>query len=240
MRRLAALATGIAALTACEIVVGIKDKTTEADPAVPCADQPPYLFCEDFDEDGDAGATWEWDTPKGGATIESTTAESQTPPRSVAIANPPSSDASAQLGEPVGGLAQGFRLAFDLFVDEADFTSLPQVGVAQVLASGNSTQLDYVLGPGNTCQVQLWQSQTQLLTPTIPCPPLRTWTRVVLAYDKDEGLTVVEDDVTLFSSGPTTLGPPGDTTIIVGAVYVNPPGSIPFQADIDTVVMRGQ
>ena len=53
-------------------------------------------------------------------------------------------------------------------------------------------------------------------------------------------MSVIEDGNELFSSAAAAQGAPGDTEIILGAVYVNPPGSTPYQIDLDDVVMRGQ
>jgi hypothetical protein len=250
MRRLWLLPVALMAMTACELLVGIKDKTTGqatgadsgTDPSAPCGEQPAYLFCDDFDEEAEAGETWQWDTPKGGSSIEMTTAQAKTPPRSAAFVAPPSQEASAQLGQPVGVLQSGFRLAFDLFVDEPDLSSNAQVGVAQVLANGGNFSLNYVLGPGATCQLQVYGSTSQapILQQSLSLPPLQTWTRIVLVYDKVQGVSVIEDGDALFSSAAAAQGPPGDTEIILGAVFVNPPGSTPYQVDLDDIVMRGE
>ena len=114
--------------------------------------------------------------------------------------------------------------------------------MAQVLANGGSFSLNYVLGPGRTCQVQVYGSTSQAPTiqQSLQLPPLRTWTRIVLVYDKTQGVSVIEDGNELFSSAAAAQGAPGDTEIILGAVYVNPPGSTPYQIDLDDVVMRGQ
>jgi hypothetical protein len=245
MRRLVVLAAGLVAMTACELLVGIKDKTTGSDvtdPSVPCAQQPQFLFCDDFDEEIEAGDTWQWDTPKGGSSIEITKAQAKTPPNSAAFVAPPNQDVSAQLGQSVSNLQNGFRLAFDLYVDEPDLSSNAQVGVAQVLANGANLSVNYVLGPGSTCQLQVFEetSQTSIVTQSITAPPVQTWTRIVLVYDAVQGVSVIEDGIQLTSSAAAARGAPGDTEIILGAVYVNPPGSTPYQVDLDTVVMRGQ
>ncbi|HEY8090176.1 MAG TPA: hypothetical protein VIF09_20085 [Polyangiaceae bacterium] len=245
--RLAVLLAGLAALTACEAIVGIKDKTVAgggADPSAPCAQQPPYLFCDDFDQtqDVEAGSTWQWDTPKGGSAIELTTVQVKTPPRAVQIVSPPTQAASAQLGQPVGSLSTGFRLAFDLFVDQPDVGSIAEVAIAQVLAQGAALSINYVLGPGAQCQLFVYDtsSQATVIAQSLAAPPLRAWTRVVLVYDAAQGVSVLEDGASLFASASTARGAPGDTTLIVGAVYVNGTGTESLQVDVDDVVMRGQ
>lgn len=240
MRRIAWLAAPLVALAGCEVLVGIQDKSAVEDPSAPCAQQPSYLFCDDFDSDPEAGANWQWDTPQGGASIEMDPTEFKTPPRSVRILAPPDAP-QAQLGRPVGTLTSGFRVAFDLRVDMSDLGPIAQVGVGQVLATGADVMINYVLGPGSACGVQVWDTQgnTALLDQAVPPPPLQTWTRIVLAYDATQGLTVLQDGTPLLSDTSVARGAPGDTTVIVGAVYVNPPGSAPLQIEIDDVVVRG-
>jgi hypothetical protein len=240
MRRFAWLAAPLVALSGCEVLVGIHDKAVVTDPSAPCSQQPPFLFCEDFDSEDDAGNTWQWDTPKGGSTIAIDSTDFKTPPHSAQIVAPVQSP-EAQLGQPVGSLTKGFRLAFDLRVDVTDLTPIPQVGIAQVL-SGNNTMVNYVLGPGSTCAIQVFdtQSNAALVAQTVPLPPLQKWTRIVIVYDAQQGLTLIEDGATLLSASNVARGAPLDTTLILGAVYVNPPGSAPLTLEIDDVVMRGQ
>jgi hypothetical protein len=241
MRSIAWLAAPLAAVAGCEVLVGIHDKTEATDPSVPCAQQPPFLFCDDFDTEVDAGDTWSWDMQQGGSTIAIDSTDYKTPPHSARIVAPAASP-DAQLGQPVGHLSTGFRLAFDLRVDVTDLTPIPEVGIAQVL-TGNNLLVNYVLGPGSTCSIQVFDSVTNesLLAPTVQLPPLQTWTRIVIVYDAEQGLTVIEDGATLLpTTSAVARGAPGDTTIILGAVYVTPPGSVPLTLEIDDVVMRGQ
>jgi hypothetical protein len=241
MRRIALLAAPLAALVGCELVAGIHDKTVAADPSLPCAQQPTFVFCDDFDSEVEAGDTWGWDTPQGGSSIEMDSTDFKTPPRSAQIIAVPQSP-QAQLGLHVGSFSTGFRFAFDLRVDMADLSPIAQVGVAQVLCDSSNTMINYVLGPGNAAAVQVFNTQTQasLLEQTVALPPLRTWTRIVIAYDAAQGLTVLEDGATLLAEPSIALGAPGNTTVILGAVFVNPPGSAPLQMEVDDVVARGQ
>ena len=259
MRRVALLLAGLGAglglvgvVAGCELLVGIKDKTEAAeastigsteDPSVPCNQQPTYLFCDDFDSDSDveAGNTWLWDISMGGGSIAVDTSQYRTPPRS-AMFTVQSGAASAQLGQHVGTPSTSYRLAFDLRVDVTDWSSVPQVGVAQAYRDSSSDQLsvNYVLGPGAEANAQFFEgtSNTQTVLP-LDLPPLQTWTRIVLVYDVDQGVSVIEDGKTLGASAAAAHGPPGSTSIIVGAVYSNPPGA-GLVLEVDDVVMRGQ
>jgi hypothetical protein len=236
----------------CELLVGIKDKTEAADastigstedPSVPCSQQPTYLFCDDFDSDSDveAGNTWLWDISMGSGTVAIDTSDYRTPPRS-AMFTVQSGTASAQLGQHMGTPSTSYRLAFDLRVDVTDLSSIPQVGVAQVYRDSSSDQLsvNYVLGPGAQANAQFYEgtSNTQTVVP-LDLPPLQTWTRIVLVYDADQGVSVIEDGKTLATNPGAAQGPPGSTSIIVGAVYSNPPGA-GLVLEVDDVVMRGQ
>jgi hypothetical protein len=257
MRRVAFLLAGlglVGVVAGCELLLGIKEKTqaepTDAstpdaateDPSVPCSQQPAgYLFCDDFDSEIEAGESWEWDTTKGNASIEFDTTQYKTPPRSVQVKA--STPDQAQLGQPVGLLMNGYRLAFDLFVDVPDLSPIPQVGVAQIYRSDGAGTLmvNYLLGPGSTCSVVVYDGPTDAtVTLSVAPPPLRTWTRIVLVYDAVEGVTVIEDGQTLGTSVAAALGAPGDTTMILGGVFTNPPGSGTLVFELDDVVMRGQ
>jgi hypothetical protein len=244
--RIPLLAASVTALVGCEVVTGIHDKTLAADPSLPCAQQQPgYLFCDDFDTEAEAGGGWLWDTPKGGATIELDANDFKTPPRSVKVVAPIAS-LQAQLGLPLASpIEQSVRLAFDLRVDmsASDFAAAPEVAVAQLLSSGNNTSINYLLGPEGACRIYVYDSAgggwsvTQAVSP----PPPGRWTRIVMAYDAAQGVTLLEDGATLYAADPSTArGAPGGTDVILGAVYVNPPGTKPLQIELDDVVVRGQ
>jgi hypothetical protein len=131
----------------------------------------------------------------------------------------------------------------DLRLDVDDLSSVPQLGVAQVYRTPQSDQLsfNYVVGPGAMASIQLFEgtSNTMTIVPLTQMPPTRTWTRIVMVYDATEGVTVLEDDQTIGSSAAAAHGAPGQTSVIVGAVYSNPPGSAVTFA-IDDVVLRGE
>jgi hypothetical protein len=249
MRRVVVLGLAFA-LAACELVAGIQDKTlvpqdgggdaaAVADPSVPCSQQPPFLYCNDFDTESSPGDTWDWDAPMGGGSIVFDTTDYKTPPRSVQVLAPPVQLAQAQLGKKVGSLSSGFRLAFDLRVDVDSLQSIAEVGIGQVLTG--TVEVNYVLGPGPQAQAKMSTVGNTSLGGAIalPLPPIRTWTRIVVVYDAVRGVSIEEDGQPVGAS-PFASGPPGDTEFIVGAVYTNPPGSPPFQFELDNVVMRGQ
>ncbi|HEX3346030.1 MAG TPA: hypothetical protein VHS09_15710 [Polyangiaceae bacterium] len=273
MRRVALLFAAIAAVgvvAGCELLVGIEDKTQAsdasvadgagvtdgggdatdgavvADPDVPCDQQPTNLFCDDFDSEPEAGDGWLWDIVMGGGTVDLSTAQPESPPRS-ALFMIPGAPASAQLGQNVGtDLQTGYRLAFDLRVDldAASFANIPQVAPAQLYrTSGSSDQLTvaYVLGPGAQAYVQVFEGSAGSptnVTLSRPPPP-QAWTRIVLVYDAQQGLTILEDGASIGASAAAAHGAPGLTSIIVGAVYSNGAGGA-TTLEVDNVVLRGE
>ncbi|HEY5242627.1 MAG TPA: hypothetical protein VIJ22_14205 [Polyangiaceae bacterium] len=265
MRRVALSLAGLYAMgvvVGCELLVGIKDKSESgasdaafsdvstgdanaADPDVPCMQQPTNLFCDDFDSEPEAGDGWLWDIAMGGGSVDLDTVDFASSSRSARFTIP-SPTASAQLGQNVGSdLSTGYRLAFDLRLDvaAADLPSIPQVAAAQLYRTSGSDQLTvaYVLGPGAQSYLQLYEGSASSPTnlPLDEMPPLQKWTRLVLVYDIQQGVTVIEDGATIGTSTAAAHGPPGTTSIIVGAVYSNPPGSA-VTLEVDNVVLRGQ
>jgi hypothetical protein len=262
MRRAVPLLASLGALAAaggCELLVGIKDKTeatdasaaesstddaSDQDPDVPCAHQTAYLFCDDFDSELEAGAGWLWDLPMAGGSIGFDTVDYVTAPRSALFTIPGAGMPSAQLGQNIGpDLTSGYQLSFDLRLDVSDLSSMPQLGVAQVYRTTASDVLsfNYVVGPKASASIQLFEgtAMTQTNVTLTQLPPTKTWTRIVMIYDASQGVTVVEDGVTIGSSAAAAHGPPGQTSVIVGAVFSNPPGSAVTFA-IDDVVLRGE
>jgi hypothetical protein len=265
MRRVVSLLASLGALAAaagCELLVGIKDKSeasdastgetstgdaSDEDPDGPCAKQPANLFCDDFDSEIEAGDGWTWDLSMAGGAVGFDTTDYVTKPRSALFTIPGAGTPSAQLGQNIGpDLQSGYRLSFDLRLDVDDLSSVPQLGVAQVYRTPQTDVLsfNYVVGPGATASVQLFEgtSQTMTILPLTQTPPTRTWTRIVMVYDATEGVTVIEDDRTIGSSTAAAHGPPGQTSVIVGAVYSNPgnPSASAVTFAIDDVVLRGE
>jgi hypothetical protein len=153
MSRRLVLAAAVAGLFGCELVVGIHDKASSG--GVPCAQQTGTLFCDDFDSAVEAGDQWLWDTPQGASSIELDSAHFVTSPRSAKFVVP-SGTPEAQLGKTVGTIAQSFHIELDLRVDVADLTNIPQVSLVQL--RGSTVSVNYVLGPGATCQLYEYQT----------------------------------------------------------------------------------
>jgi hypothetical protein len=159
----------------------------------------------------------------------------------------PAAPAQAQLGFTVNSpLTSGYRLAFDLYVDMTDLQSIPQVGIAQATPRGTGgLTVNYVLGPGPICQVQVFREPggSQVGQKDLPVPPLRSWTRIVLVYDSVQGMSVIEDGTMLGTLPAASGAAPGSTDFIVGGAFSNPGSSgtvTPLVVDLDTVVLRGQ
>lgn len=246
VRCTALLAAGVASLIGCELVAGIHDKALASSAGVPCSQEQGTLFCDDFDSVQDAGDTWLWDTPEGGSSIEIDPNDYRTPPHSVQFVVPATSP-QAQLGKTLSGsLAQSVSLAFDVRVDvsQGDFANIPEVSVAQILSVGNHTSINYVLGPRAQAMIYAYDTNGGwTFRQNVDPPTPGAWTRIVLAYDAAQGLTVTEDGTTLYSDGADAAvarGAPGSTDVIVGAVYVNPGGPATLTLEIDDVVVRGQ
>jgi hypothetical protein len=247
VRCTALLAAGVASLIGCELVAGIHDKTLSGTQGLPCSQEQDTLFCDDFDSVQDAGETWLWDTPEAGSTIEIDTTDYRTPPHSVQFFIPPTSP-QAQLGKTLStAIGKSVSLAFDLRVDvsQDEFGKIPEVSVAQILCAGNNTSINYVLGPGAVGKIYAYDTSNSgwSFTQKVDAPTPGAWTRIVLAYDATQGVTLTEDGTTLYADGPDAAvarGAAGSTDVIVGAVYVNPPGSANLLLEIDDVVVRGQ
>jgi len=264
MRRALALAAVLASQPACEAIVGISDKIAPADgggqasaeggpeggtpdaggedPDVPCMQQPTNLFCDDFDSQASIKDGWTYDDPTDGATIAFDTVDYVSPSRSAQFIAPTTTMSQAQLGVNLASVSTGFRMAFDLRVDVADLTGLPQIGVVEAIGMTNGLTLIYVLADsGASIQAYVGGGGAPMTLP-LPPPPTRTWTRLVLVYDLAQGLTVIEDGKTLTTSTMLALGAPGPAQFIIGVSFVNPspPYDTPFQVEIDNVVVRAQ
>ena len=247
MLRTGALATALIALVGCELLTGISDKTlvSSGRVGVPCSQQQGYLFCDDFDAEPTLGQPWEWHSATKGGALSFDTADYATPPHSAQCVAPAGAIATAQLGRDVGVLSHEFGVTFDLRIDAASATDLPEASVAQVLTTGTGLSINYVLGPGNACSLQVFDtsggSGAPVVSVELPFPPLRTWTNIALE-STPQGVSVVEDGQSIGSSGALPTGAPGDTTFIVGIVSVVPfqPGATSaITLELDDVVLRG-
>jgi hypothetical protein len=212
------------------------------EPSAPCSQQGAPIFCADFDEVAGVGDGWTFDydsADAGGIAFDSV--DFTSPPRSAKVMAP-IAFASVQLGEQVGALSRSVLLAFDLRLDLASFDGLAQIGIGQIIVGKTAPRtLNYVID--STAGAYLQDYVGSSTTPVIvdaPLPPLRAWTRIVMAYDVVNGATLYEDG-RLIASDPSAAGGTLDAPeLIVGAAYVVPPGTQPFTCEVDNVVIRGQ
>jgi hypothetical protein len=228
------------------------DGGAAVDPDLPCAMQPAFVYCNDFDSVTSVGQTWNWlytNYPEAGAMFQFDTTDYRSPPNSAKGTMPPVTGnfiGNLQLGKDVGILNVNVRLAFDYRLDLASTTNMPQFGVAQLLPSRTSTsspmQINYIVGPGNTSQFQAYVNTVDggpAKTVTLGAPPLKTWTRIGIEYDASGSLTIWQNGQQIGSIPPGT-GSPGDVVFIVGGVYINSTGSAPVMLELDNVVVTGR
>jgi hypothetical protein len=216
------------------------------DPSAPSAMQPSsFLFCDDFDSVTTIAQTWSWGifTIDGGAT-GFTEAAYTSPMRSMQVVAPPHAPPPVELlGLDLGVLTNQVRLAFDLRVEMDSLSSLPTTAVAQILGArqGVGLELDYQLRPNQGALLQCFVSQDggPSINIPLPEPPLRTWTRMVIAYDATAGITVYEDGAQIAANASAAGGNLNDTKIQVGMIYQNGVGSGTLQMEMDNVVVRG-
>jgi hypothetical protein len=217
------------------------DAGSVTDPDLPCSQQNSFLYCNDFDSVTSLSQTWDWlfFTLDGGS-FALDGVDYVSPPKSAQTVAP-AMTGNAQLGKDVGNLFTGFRVAFDLRVDMNSLQGIPQIGVAQALAKGPAVQINYILGPGSNSVLQVYAGSdgggpTNI---ALPLPTLRKWTRVVFAYDANQGISVLEDGRLLGANTSLARGAPGDTVIIVGNVFVGSGGSATTTTELDNVVVSG-
>jgi hypothetical protein len=212
------------------------------DPSAPCSKQSGYLFCDDFDSVAMVKDTWTWGifTVDGGSTAFTSTAYTS-PSRSMQVISPVVPPPSVELlGLDLGSLSAQIRLAFDLRLEMDSLTGLPTTAIAQILG-GSKIELDYQLRAGAGAMLQCFVSQDggPTINIPLPAPPLRQWTRIVIAYDMSAGVKVYEDGVQIGSSTAAAAGVPNDTKIQVGMIYQNGAGSTVLQMEMDNVVISG-
>ncbi len=215
------------------------------DPSAPCSGQPSFLFCDDFDTEALVGEGWTWSlaTIDGGSMAFFAGAYTS-PPRSLQVVAPPAlSPKNEVFGLDLGSLTTQVRLAFDLRIDMDSLSSLPDhTAIAQILGArqGTELELDYLLRPNQGAQLMSFVSEDggPTVNITLPSPPLRTWTRIVIAYDASGGITVYEDGQTI-GSYAVAAGVLNDTKVQVGMVYQVNTGSATLQMEMDNIVVRG-
>jgi hypothetical protein len=251
---------------ACEALVGITDKSVASeaggidggvglskdgsidgsDLSAPCIQQPqPFVFCDDFDSVTSVADTWSWQTvtPAQSGSVALETTEFTSRPRSArVVAQPVTGEVQLGLMRDLGA-ATAFRVAFDLRIEADSLAGAPEVALVQTYA-GNGITLNYVVGPGIAGELQVYdQAATPAAlidgVPLSTLPPLRTWARVVLAYDSTTGAAASQDGRTVAQSAraarPGSLGMSG---FILGAAFVLPPGSTSLTSEFDNVVVR--
>lgn len=212
------------------------------DPSAPCSEQPPFLFCDDFDTETTVGQSWTWmlSSIDGGSEAFDTAAYTSSP-RSALIVAPSTAPPNNELfGLDVGSLTSQVRVAFDLRIDMESLTNLPETTIAQVLG-GSTIELDYLVRPNQGALLNaLLTRDAGGVSISLPAPPLRTWTRLVIVYDVSAGITVYEDGVQIGASAAAASGPPNETKVQLGMVYQLGAGSATLQTEMDNIVVRGQ
>jgi hypothetical protein len=229
------------------VVVDAADGALPMDPDVPCAQQPSFLYCNDFDSVSSAGQTWDFDylsNPDSGAVLQIDSTTYVSAPHSVQIIAPTVGAVSEiQLGKDVGILSSNCRLAFDVRIDVSTFNGIPQVGVAQmyIQRTVNPLQVNYVIGPGAVSSVQVYGTTDSGGPINVPvsAPTPMGWARIVLAYDSVTGLSVYKNGQL---QGTLGVGPgaPGDTKIIMGNPFINTDGTQTVTTEEDNIVLSGR
>lgn len=215
------------------------------DPSAPCTMQPSYIFCDDFDTETMIGQPWTWRifTVDGGASSFATSAYTS-PSRSFEVVAPPAGPPSVELlGLDLGALSSTVRLAFDLRIDMDSLNGLAPTAIAQILGarSGPVMELDDAIRPNQGAELVGYVSLDggPAINIPLPAPPLRAWTRIVVAYDMGTGVTVYQDGQQVGANASAATGAPNDTKIQVGMIYENGVGSATLQMEMDNVVVRG-
>jgi hypothetical protein len=271
-RRLAT-ATAFAAACACEALTGIGSKELVSagdgghaagdgcdggaaleidagslDPDLPCSEQTENLYCNDFDDSTDTRQNWQY-----GPTIMPTTAAGsmqfdlmhyRSAPQSLQVVAP-APMTSAQVGQMVTqSLATSAQLAFDLRLDFCDWEHLSQVALVQINLSGAPVQINYIVGPKKVAQILPYVNDAEAPSTTLSqVPPLRAWSRIVIAYDAAAGVSVYEDGLPIGADASLGQGVPGQPQFILGSVFMNAFDSSTTEtlvAEFDNVVFRGQ
>ncbi len=216
------------------------------DPDVPCAMQPTYSFCCDFDNSGSVGDGWGYTYPvaDGGSAQLDTVTWVSSPKSAQVVATPLSGRvAGFQIGTTISPFPAGVRLAFDVRIDVPMYANFPEVGVAQLnLHSGTAaqTQINFVVGGGSQAKLQAYVPEAGAALNVAATPPaLGVWERVVVSYTVDGTLSLLVNGQPI---GSVDVGGGAAQTVqlIVGAVYVNDTGSETATLELDNIVVRPQ
>jgi hypothetical protein len=215
-----------------------------ADPSAPCSMQAAYLLCDDFDTEATVSEDWQYqDLTSDGGSMGFFSGAYTSPPRSIQVASPATTGSQqVALGATVGTLNTSFRLAFDLRLDVDSLLGVPTTAVAQVVGkrTGPIMQINYLVHPGSA-ELQSYLSLDGGVPQsiTLPPPPLRSWTRIVIAYDTGAGMAVYEDGLRIGSDPTAVGGAPKVTLLQMGMVYQVPPGTGAIRFELDNVVFMG-
>jgi hypothetical protein len=249
-------------LGGCAGILGIEEKKLAADAgdagtagdagadapgssASPCTDASAYLYCNDFDSVSNVAETWSWTfLPTTTASLTLDGVFFSSPPRALRLTMPAVNNGQMQLGKDLDPLTQRVEVSFDLRVDldEVAYRSIPQIGVMQINCRGASqARINYVLGPENKATVRVFLSGSEREVIAMPAVATRTWHRVTVSYDVAQGVTVKHGDTVVAERPAFAAGEPGQTTVIVGAVYLNtPPGTTTVVHQMDNVILKGR
>jgi hypothetical protein len=221
------------------------DAAAPLDPDVPCAQQPSFLFCDDFDLETTVSAPpWDWipTSDAGVAQIESTIYRSSPHGLQVIVPPSPTTIVVEQLGKNVTMLYNWVRLAFDVRVDVPTYTGLPQVGVAQLYLlrpTGGTVQINFNLGPGSFANLNAFVTDGGSPQITATVPALQQWIRIALAYDSSGSLSLYQNGQLVGTPQNVGAGAPGPVQMIIGAAYVNTNGTATAKYEMDNVVVTG-
>jgi hypothetical protein len=214
-------------------------------PSAACANQPPaslvlFQFCQDFDSIEDASAgDWSGVVIRDGGMAVVTDAEAKSPPQSLGVLAPNVGGGVFEL-QWTGQLnPQGWvQLAFDVYVDSEPGAAIPQIGLAQILLTGEGPQfkLSYLLETGGA---DVQYAVGPLLATTMP-PQARRWNRVNIVQDVEAGTAVYMNDQPVFQDPTTASQPLVGPFAQVGLIYVQAEdGGSPVTVYIDNVVFSG-
>jgi hypothetical protein len=212
------------------------------EPDLPCAQQGTYLFCDDFDSVATVDQTWSGSVVAlDGGTWSLDTSDHVSSPASARAAGPALAPSGVgQLDDylNVPPLTSWIRLALDVRVDVPTYIGIPMVGVAHIYLDA-STSILYEILQNGTAQIVVFTSSGANNFP-VAAPPVGTWVRIVLQYDRSTGMTAWQSGSAIASDGAASGVTPSAPIVFLGATGVQGTSSEPFALEIDNVVVRGQ
>jgi hypothetical protein len=217
------------------------------DPDLPCGMQAPgYRFCDDFDTSSTPGQKWDTaNTLADGGVIQFDTAHFVSSPQSVQVVAPAvtTGTGGVQLIKTIYGLAAGVRLAFDFRIDSASYTSFPMTCVGQIYVrqgAAAQSQINLVVGPGNTSQLQASVPDAGGQRITASAPAIGTWVRAVISYQSDGTLSLLENGQLI---GSVNIGAgPAATVLLISATpfIVASTGTETVTVEEDNILVTAQ